>query len=220
MASVFMPSCNNSLLYARSMAKLERYLFDRGFAESATGCCKPGGPGHEQLREGDRVLVVCNTCSAIARESMGCEVANVFELIAGDPSFRYPDYGGEEIAVQDCWRAHGNHSLHEAVRKLLGNMNLKPVELAQSRDESRFCGVSTLKELSPLVAELAPRCFSNLDEGMFTPCCEEERRKLMEQHAAEIPTQRVACYCFSCDQGLALGGADSAALINLLFDRQ
>ena len=76
-----------------------------------------------------------------------------------DDGFDYPDYGGEEITIQDCWRARGRHSLHDAVREL------------------------------------------------------------MREHVAQITTPRVASYCISGDAGLALGGADSASLVNLLFDK-
>jgi hypothetical protein len=220
MTRLFMPSCNNSLAYTRSAQRLGRYLLDRGFVDGVSGCCKPGGPHHDEIPDDAEIVVVCNTCAGIVEESMQCSsVVNAFELLLEDRTFEYPDYGGERITVQDCWRACGRHGLHDAVRKLLRNMNLVPVELEENRDRSRFCGLTTLREMPEQVAELAPHRFGNVGEGLFESRDESEQIRLMREHAALITTPRVASYCFGCDQGLAIGGADSASLINLLFDK-
>lgn len=220
MPRLFMPSCNNSLVYTRSIQRLGNNLIDRGLVDGWTGCCKPGGPGHGSIPEDADVVTICNSCMAIAEESLNCNsVANAFELILEDDDFDYPDYGGEEITIQDCWRACGRHSLHDAVRELLRRMNLVPVELPENRDKSHFCGVTTCQAMPELNARLAPRRFGNVDANMFVPRTAEERKSLMREHAAQITTPRVASYCFSCDAGLVLGGADSASILNLLFDR-
>ncbi len=97
-------------------------------------------------------------------------------------------------------------------------MNLVPVELDECRDQSCFCGTSTLKELPPHSLDLAPKYFSDIPEGMFVLRDPNERKQLMREHVAKIKTPRVASYCFECDKGLLLGGADPASIINLLFD--
>lgn len=220
MPRLFMPSCNNSLMYTRSIQRLGNYLLDRGLVDGWTGCCKPGGPGHADIPDGTDIVVICNSCMAIAEESLNCgSVTNALEIILEDDGFDYPDYGGEEITIQDCWRARGRHSLHDAVRELMHRMNLVPVELPENRDRSRFCGITTCQAMPELNAQLAPRRFGNVDPGLFAPRSEAERRELMREHVAQITTARIASYCFSCDAGLALGGADSASLVNLLFDK-
>lgn len=219
MTRLFMPSCNNSLVYSRSLEKLMRYLISRGIVDSITGCCKPNRPNYVPVPKNAEIVCICNTCTAIAEESIpGSTVTNALLYILDDPTFKYPDYGGEQITVQDCWRARGRGELHEGIRELLRKMNLEPVELEENRDASRFCGLSTFEELPPIVSELAPCRFGHPGEGMFTQCSREEMLQQMREHAALITTPRVASYCFSCDQGLELGGADSVSVLNLLFD--
>ena len=218
MKTLFMPSCNNSVIYERSISRLERYLLDRGLVDGFTGCCKATAPGCNGFTEGANIVAICNTCSAIAEESLGGKLTNALELILADPDFKYPDYHGEEIAVQDCCRCRGRHELHDTVRELLKKMNMTPVELEENRDDSKFCGVSTFDLLPNNVRELAPKRFRALEGELFTPHTEEEKRAAMVAHVLKIHTSRVVSYCFSCDMGLKVGGADSAALINLLFD--
>ena len=217
---IFMPSCHNPLFYGQSILKLERYLRDRGLIDEVCGCCKPGHGDYRPVPEGADMVVLCNTCAAIAEESMGCRsVTSAFELIDRDPAFPFPDYGGEPVTVQDCWRVRGNHGLHESVRSLMRKMNLVPVELEENRDRSCFCGTSLLMAPSEANRALAPKRFGSAENGLFRPVGADERRAAMKQHASLITTDRAVTYCFSCDNGLQMGGIDSAALVNLLFDR-
>ena len=219
MTRYFLPGCHNRASYPHAMERLESYLLERGHVDRVAGCCRPGRPAHEPIPPGSDVVCLCNTCHAVAAEGMGCRsVEDAFALIADDPAFPYPDYRGERIAVQDCWRARGNRRLHDAVRRLLANMNMEPVELPDARDASVFCGISTLEELPADIRALAPGKFADPGDGLFTRHEPAEMRRLMRDRAARIPTPRVVTYCFSCDQGLTLGGADSASLLNLLFD--
>ncbi len=219
MATVFVPSCNNKLLYAQSVKRLGEYLLERGAVDSIGGCCKPGRTGHGSVAEASKLVVVCNSCQAILEESQpSTPLVHALEIILNDEAFPYPDYEGEEITVQDCWRARGRHALHDAVRELLRRMNMIPVELRESRDDSRFCGTTTLMAMPEQNKKLAPRRFGCADDGLFVPLDSIERRRLMREHVEGIPTQRVVSYCFGCDAGLTLGGAESASIINLLFD--
>ncbi len=219
MASLLMPGCNNMLMYTRSMKRLGEYLAEKGAIDGIAGCCKPSNTAYQEIPEGTDLIVICNTCSAIANESLGCHsVTHAFDIILNDDDFTYPDYDGEEITVQDCWRARGNHELHDAVRELLRHMNFDIVELEENRDSSRFCGTATLMPLPQTSMEFAPQQLGDHDPSLFVSHSEEDRRRLMREHVSKITTPRVVSYCTVCDKGLTLGGADSASLINLLFD--
>lgn len=219
MTRLFMPSCNNSITYARSIKRLGNYLLKRGLVNGITGCCKPSSSTYKEIPPDADLVVICNSCLAIAEEGLKISsVKNALELIREDESFPYPDYGGEEITIQDCWRACGRHGLQDAVRELMIKMNLKPVELKENHDNCRFCGTSTLMEVPAENVLLAPEKLGRYEEGMFVHQEPEERRRIMCEHVSKINTPRVASYCFGCDKGLVLGGADSASLVNLLFD--
>ncbi len=218
MSRVFLSSCKNKATYPEASAKLKEYLLAGGHIDEYFGCCKPGGAGHRDLEPGMDAVVLCNTCQGIVEEhDPMVSVTSVLDIILNDPGFPFPDYGGERITVQDCWRAKGRSGVHDAVRALLREMNLEPVELAENRDGSRFCGVSLLAPLPAQVAELAPRRYGGHEDGVFVPCSKEQQEEAMRAQAALITTPRVVTYCFACDGGLKLGGADSVALVNLLF---
>lgn len=220
MARLFMPSCRNTASYKRSVQRLGQYLYDRGFVDGFTGCCKPDGPGHADIPGDVELVVICNTCSGILKESKpGHSVINAFELILMDKSFQYPNYRGESITIQDCWRARNQNDLHDVVRQLLYNMNLVPVELEENRANSRFCGLTTLQPMPQQVEELAPILFGNVEEDMFVQHDKDTQVQLMKEHVSQITTPRVTSYCSACDQGLNIGGAESTSLLNLLFDR-
>ena len=218
MPRIYMPSCKNPLFYPQASEKLKKYLFEKNFVNHLTGCCKPSIKGYRNLSREDDLIVLCNTCYAVVEEHEPVQsVVHVFNIIVNDPSFHFPDYGGEKITIQDCWRVTGRHDLQNSVRSLLRKMNMEPVELEESHDRSRFCGVSLFAELPQETADLAPQRFGAHEHGIFVPRLPEEQKALMVAHVAKIITPRVVSYCSACDGGLKEGGADSVALLNLLF---
>lgn len=52
--------------------------------------------------------------------------------------------------------------------------------------------------------------------GIFTPLEPNAMQAKLEEHAAAIPTEQVACYCVACDVGLEDGGKDAMNLIELV----
>ncbi len=110
MAAIFLPSCNNSITYTRSITRLKDYLLENGYIDRVSGCCKQGSSNYSEIPPNSDLVVICNSCSIIAEESLRAKsVTNALEIILNDTSFNYPDYGGEQITIQDCWRARGKH---------------------------------------------------------------------------------------------------------------
>ena len=68
------------------------------------GCCRPG---HKALSGwNDTVITVCETCSIIIGENRpAANVISLYEFIDSLPDFSFPDYKGERITLQDCYRA-------------------------------------------------------------------------------------------------------------------
>ena len=219
MAKLFMPSCKVPHIYPEASRRLQAYLRAKGCIDRVVGCCLPSHSDHFETAADDTLVVVCLTCTAITREHEKAHlVTNVFDIILQDPAFPFPDLHGEEIAIQDCWRAKGNQALQDTVRALAHRMNITPVDLPQSRDASRFCGLSLYADINPEFSEIAPAFAARaMEDGVFTKASNMEKQRLMREYAAALPTERVLCYCSSCDTGLRTGGANSIALLNLLF---
>jgi hypothetical protein len=119
--------------------------------------------------------------------------------------------------VQDCWRARGRAEEQAAVRELLRRMNVRVLELPDSRDKTDFCGVSLLRPAPPRNLKLAPKRFVEKAAGKFMPHSADEQKRLMTDYAARFAGNEVVDYCHYCHEGLLLGGAKAYHLAELLF---
>lgn len=211
----YFPSCNFTKASPDTSRRVRQYLADV-YGIKTIGCCRPG---HKKLSEEDIPLTVCQSCSAIIRENTEREDVSIFQFLDKDQHFPWPDYHGEEITLQDCWRAKGKHELHEAVRSILRKMNMKVVELEENRDESRFCGVFRYNPMREDNIRIAPHYFVDQMEGQLKLCAPGEQQLLMEENKKRYHTNRVAVYCNSCLRGLSQGGVEGIHVMDLMFPK-
>ena len=74
----------------------------------------------EKFPAGSTMVSICHNCSAIFEERHSeINLQSIWELILEDENFHYPNHGGEEITIQDCWRSKENISEQKAVREIL-----------------------------------------------------------------------------------------------------
>ena len=214
MAKKFYPGCKIKAAYPEESERLRKYLQQREDVE-VMGCCRANWEGHGT---GDEGIYICNNCHEILSESAGFGIlSSVWGLIDADADFPFPDYGGEQIALADCWIAGGNHEVHDAVRSLLAKMNICVIEPEQSRDESRFCGTNILVEASASNARLAPVRWGEKKDAEVALVPEEEWPAYFNGACEQFATEKVACYCKFCADGLRLGGKQPVHLLELLF---
>ncbi len=147
------------------------------------------------------------------------ELRSVWELILSDETFPYPDYHGQSVTIQDCWRTRDRVEEQDAVRALLKKMNFHVCELPQNRIETEFCGASLYRPTSKKNLELAPRRFIENAQGKFIPHSEEEQRALMREYCKRFSTDKVVGYCKHCVEGLEWGGVNVQHLGSLLFEQ-
>ena len=141
----------------------------------------------------------------------------MWELLDEDETFELPDYHGEAMYVQDCWRARDRVKEQDAVRSLMKKMNIQILEHSSNRENTQFCGVSLLRPAPPRNLRLAPERFVLGAKGKFEPHTPEEQKRLMEDYAADFKGRKVVTYCHYCYEGLKLGGADVCHLAQLMF---
>ena len=175
-------------------------------------------PDCADFQPGDTVYSLCHNCSSIIEEQKpDVLVRSLWELLLEDSSFRLPDYGGMEMAVQDCWRAYDRREEQDAVRELLRRINVRPVDLAQNREATEFCDISLLRPAPPRNLKLAPKRYVENAKGRFLPHSPEEQEAAMRAYAATLPQMPVAVYCHYCEEGLELAGVDVRHLAAMLF---
>lgn len=214
MATYFFPSCKLTAGSPDASARLRAYLAGR-WGATPVGCCRTD---RTRLTAQDTALVACTNCAAILQEtSLAGRVQFAWERMDQDATFPFPDYGGEAMAVQDCWTAVDNPPLMDAVRSLLRKMRLEVVELPENRGQTRYCGVKLTSPCQADNARLAPRRYGERGAGLFTPLPPDAQAAYFKDYCRRIPTARAACYCGSCKAGLDLGGVAGVHLLDLLF---
>lgn len=172
----------------------------------------------EQFPNVSTMVSLCHNCAAIFEERhTQINRLSLWELILSDDEFSYPDLGGRKISLQDCWRAKENFSEQEAVREILRRMNVEVVELKENHSQTKFCGYSLYQPQPPRNAKLAPKRFVEGARGLFLEHTTAEKKILMEEHCAAIPTREVIAYCHYCVRGLKLGGKEAKHLAQILF---
>lgn len=209
---IYLPSCNFTAARPEASRKIKAYLTSRDI--QVAGCCRPT---QKLLTSEDRVISICQTCSAITREaSPQASEISLWEYLLTDNDFPWPDFQGEEMTIQDCWRARHKPALLDAVRLCMEKMNLRPVELAENRENTQFDGVWRFQPVAKKNLEIAPNYFGEVAATGLELLSPEEQKVRMEAWVSQYTTSRVAVYCTACLKGAELGGAHAVHLLELL----
>lgn len=211
---VYYPSCNFTMASKEGSNKIKEYLKEK-HGMRIEGCCRPG---HKTLTDQDTAITICQSCSAIIRENIPkINEISVWEILDNDKDFPWPDLKGENITLQDCWRAKDKRLLQDAVRSIMKKMNIEIIELEDNYQKSEFCGVFRYNPMRETNIKIAPNYFINQMVGKLELHNEEEQKKLMEEHCKLYSTDRVVCYCNSCLRGAKQGGVNGVHLMDIIM---
>ena len=134
MSKIFLPSCKVKANFKSSSEKLKTYL-EKAEQINTLGCCKVFC---NRIKKEDTLVVICNNCSAIMEENSPVKnIDFVWEIIDRDEHFQYPDYHGERMAIQDCWRAYEKRNVQNAIRSLMKKMNIEIEELEEKFETNK-----------------------------------------------------------------------------------
>ena len=209
----YLPSCKYQAAHPDSSRKLQRWLCARGDIQIA-GCCRTS---QHLFQSGDVVLTNCTSCSAITREvSPAVKEMSIYEFLLRIPDFDWPDYQGEVITVQDCYRSRHDLQMMKAVRECLRRMNMVPVELEAHLEQTRFDGVFQFSGVSENNLTLAPDFFGKIQRDYVEEIPPDEQVLRMKQWVSQYTTRRTAAYCNACLKGIQLGGAEGVHLLELI----
>lgn len=208
----YLPSCNFTAACPESSKKIKAYMAQQP-GVTVAGCCRPT---QKQLTQDDTAITVCLTCAAITREASPAGEQSFWEYVLWDEHFPWPDFHGEKITVQDCWRAGNKPGLQKAVRACLERMNLVPVELEENYEKTQFDGVWRYNPVLQKNLDVAPVYFEKVAETGLTLIPKEEQAARMQEWAKQYKTDRVLTYCNACLRGVQLGGANGVHLMELL----
>jgi len=208
----YYPSCKFDVKFPEICRKMRTYFAQR---YDVRGCCRAD---FKSLTSDDMIIYLCNTCAAFFEESSDIgKIMSVWEVVAADKNFAYPNHEGKRMTIQDCWRVYDRPSQHNAVREILSAMNIEIIEQKENREKSMFCGKSLYEELPSGYEILAPNRLVKESPNLFIPHSEEEKDALMKEHCASIETDDVVCYCLACLRGVDSGGKSGVHLAELVF---
>lgn len=209
---VYLPSCKLSAACPEASEKIKMYMQRRANARIA-GCCSVAV---KEMTAADTAVTACMSCFAIVRETgKQATEMSLWEYLAADAEFPWPDLQGESITLQDCWRARNQTALLDAVRICMRKMNINIVEMEENRENCQFDGVWRMNPLPAPVIRRAPDYFGEVAASGLTIVPREEQSERMRKWAQQYTTDRVAAYCNACLNGIRMGGVNGVHLLEL-----
>ncbi|KPU44330.1 hypothetical protein OXPF_25000 [Oxobacter pfennigii] len=188
----FNPGCALSIYKPEMENKILKFLNENyGEVQLHKICCH-----HDpQLEEGSLIINVCAGCDRRFRSLYeGISTVSIWEVLDGLDTFAYPDYKGLKMSVHDACPVREKPQVHQAVRNLLGKMNINVVETEFYGTRSICCGDDFYPKL-PI----------------------EQVHQQMKKRADSMPCDEVCVYCVSCIKSMYIGGKTPRHLMDLLM---
>jgi Fe-S oxidoreductase len=192
---VFAPGCA-LIIYKPHLAERMHALLRENLGDMPRLdiCCRK----HPDVPAGACVINTCPGCDRRYRSYYADSTTkSLWEVIAEADWFKFPDYNGARMSIQDACPTRSQPRVHEAIRTLLDRMNINVVEPERTRTSTICCG-DALYPARPL---------AEVDESM--------RRR-----ASQMPEDDVAVYCVSCIKAMAIGGRKPRYMVDLLFGEE
>lgn len=190
--TVFNPGCALSI-YKPEMENRILAFLNKNFGEVALHkiCCR-----HDpQLESGTRIINVCAGCDRRFRSLYeGIETVSLWEVLDESSTFPFIDYSGMTVSVHDPCPIREKPQVHQAVRSLLGKMNITIVEAELHGGRSVCCG-----------------------DDFYPHLPVDEVQQRMKQRAQSMPCDDVCVTCVSCIKSMHIGGKTPRHLIDLLM---
>lgn len=206
----YLPGCDVRRNHPKASAKMTEYMKSKGI--EIAQCCRKD---LSFLKEGDSIIENCTLCELMLKERVpDTPFQSLYEYLL-DTDFIWPDYHGETMIVQDCWRTRDNISIQNAVREALKRMNIQIIETDNNREKSEYCGVWLNNPPASDCVKLAPNTFTELENYRHILTKEEQEEKMMEW-VKQYNGMPVIVYCNGCEKGIKLGHGNPVHLIELI----
>ena len=134
----FNPGCALSIYKPEMENRILVFLNENyGEVELHKICCR-----HDPQLEADSLII--NVCAGCDRRFQslyeGITTISLWEILDGLNTFQFPDYKGLKMSVHDACPVRNKPQVHQAVRSLLGKMNIDVLETEFNGTRSICCG--------------------------------------------------------------------------------
>lgn len=193
MKQVYAPGCA-LLIYKPHLSKTILNFLNQNLDDIQEHilCCR-----HDpHLVSGTRIINTCAGCDRRYRELYaGLSTISLWEILADNNSFSFPDYGGMEMSIHDACPTRTEKRIHVAIRKLLVKMNIKFIEPKNSKTQAICCG-----------------------DSFYGILPVDQVKEQMKKRAQEMSSDNVVVYCISCIKAMHIGGKKPRYILDLLFN--
>lgn len=192
MKRVFAPGCALIIHNPELVRKTHGYLCNQfGDMSIHLLCCQR----ETAIEPGTEVINTCPGCDRKYRDpGKGLRNISVWELIASDETYPYPNYEGVKMSLNDACPTRGEARVQTAIRTLLERMNIKLVEADKSGAKGTCCG-----------------------DSYYGKVPVDQVKEQMKKRATEMPADHVVVHCISCIKSMHIGGKHPRFLLDLLF---
>ncbi len=207
---IYYPSCNFMKTSMQTEKKVKTYLKNH-FNINHTKCCQ-----YEDLSSLRKYIgiTVCQACNeTIQKREPNIKRISIWEFIDQDSNFIFPDFHGEKMILQDCFRDRTNTSAYKAVRSVMCKMNIEVIELENNQENANFCGLLHYEPINTKLKEL----WAKYDYCKPSHLPIEIQKRFMEEHVSLYQNHKVVCYCNSCLRGILKGGGNGFHLLDLVM---
>lgn len=213
MNNVYLPSCRFTGYSTDTSTRVITYLLENHNVK-VLGCCTTD---YDQPGPEDRLIYICNTCAHVGRESSNAgQIVSIWEIIDQDENFTLPDYKGEKMAIQDCWRSRENRKVQYAIRSILEKMNIDYEEMEENYQNTNFCGTSLYKKVPEKYYKLAPKKLSKIEED-YENLGPDQIHEKMQDHVSNVQADKIITHCVTCTQGLEMTDKTPIHLMDLIM---
>jgi len=164
-------------------------------------CCKID---KREFEKGDIGLYVCQACRKQIENQV--KTMSIWEYFDQLDNFDFPDYHGQKMYLQDCFRDRNHPEVHQAVRSLLKKMNIEVIEMKNNKDNSIFCGTLHYET-------------KDLDDIHLSHYPKEIQERYMQEYVQQFYDKQIVCVCNRCLKGILLGKGKGVHLLELLFNK-
>lgn len=204
----YYPSCKFKTKFMNINSEINDYLKMRGI--ETIGCCRKD---YDQLSSDDTGITVCTNCSLILKEVSNAKIISIWEMIAQDADFNFPDLTDTDFIIQHCAKA--DEHLKKAVELLIAKTNAS-YTISAYKD---YCGVNFMGHMSQMNMQIAPVTFSALEKRVVL-LDEKERNKRIDEMIKSYKQCKVIVYCNSCYDILKKKHTNVVHIGELLFNQK
>lgn len=193
---IYYPSCNFAISSPQTAKKVKSYFQEKMMIAK---CCKIE---KRNFNKDDIGLYVCQACREQIKDKV--HTISLWEYIDQLDNFDFPNYQGQKMYLQDCWRDRNYIEVHQAVRSILKKMNIEVIEIEKNRENSIFCGTLHYEN-------------ETLKDDHLSHYDQDIQERYMHDYVQQFQDIQVICTCNRCLKGILLGEGNGIHLLDLLF---